>query len=122
MSKQHHILLTPEELTSLVREAVVEAMAEFVPGDSPTLLTKKQLATKLGCSQRTIDRLRNAGCPAIKLLDSPRFELTSVLSWLNSDGNSKHQTSPTSQLRLVQNPGSNPGQLATRHSKRKEYK
>lgn len=103
MSDQRLVVLTPEQLASLVRSAVADVMTDFAPGEQPALLTKAELARKLGCSPRTIDRLRAEGCPTIMLLDSPRFELTAVLGWLTAHGNSQcPNNSPTSQLRLVQ--------------------
>ena len=49
------------------------------------MLTREELAIKLGVSPRTIDNWRKDGMPTIKKGNYVRFELDKVLSWLRND-------------------------------------
>ena len=50
------------------------------------MITKKELATKLKFSERTIDRLRKDGLPCIKLrTGTVRFDFDIVMEWLKGE-------------------------------------
>jgi hypothetical protein len=83
MSAVQLVTVTAEELATLVRNAVADALAEHEPtSDRPALLDRVALARALGVSASTVDRLRSEGCPSIRIGDVPRFELDAVLAWL----------------------------------------
>ena len=46
------------------------------------LLTTDELAEFLGVSDTTIFRLRQMGCPYLKVVNSVRFEPEEVMKWL----------------------------------------
>ena len=47
------------------------------------VMTKKELATFLKVTERTVDRIRNDGLPCFKIGKCIRFEKEKVLKWLN---------------------------------------
>ena len=79
------ILLTPQQLRELVREAVAEALADHAPSEL-AVLDRLGLSKALGCSVSTIDRLRKEGAPFVSVGDVARFELPHVLQWLRERG------------------------------------
>jgi hypothetical protein len=77
------IVVTPEQLRALVREAVSEALDARDPAQAPTLLDRSGLAKALGCSESKVDALKRRGMPCVRLgASSPRFELARCLVWL----------------------------------------
>jgi excisionase family DNA binding protein len=55
-------------------------------GGGELLLTRKELAKKLGCSPRTVDRMVAGKCiPAIRIGHLCRFRLDSVLAALEKN-------------------------------------
>jgi len=73
--------LTSAQLSSLVSEAVTEALEAHGQG-AALLVDKQTLAHKLGCSATHVDHLRKRGLPIVRLGDSVRFEIEAVLTWL----------------------------------------
>jgi phage terminase Nu1 subunit (DNA packaging protein) len=76
------VTMTVADLRVLVAQAVSDALAAHEPAPQPALLTQDALAQVLGCSTRTVYTMRQEGLPTVWLLESPRFELASVLEWL----------------------------------------
>lgn len=79
-----------EQLASLVRVVVREEL-EAVLADrnqtssiSPALLDRQGIASALGVSAGTVDKLRRDGLPCIMVGDSPRFETAACLEWLRA--------------------------------------
>lgn len=71
------------ELKELIHDAVVVALQEAGQVDCvPSLVDREGLAKALGCSVGTVDRLRDDGMPTLAVGDSPRFQLSVVLTWL----------------------------------------
>lgn len=60
----------------LVLEGIADRSAE------PAVLDRSLLAARLSCSPSSVDRMRAAGCPHVRIGESPRFELAAVLAWL----------------------------------------
>lgn len=79
------VTLTLTELRALVRAEVRDAIADRSPAPPP-LLDRAGLARALGKSLPSIDRLRKAGLPCVKVGDVDRFELDRVLEWLRGRG------------------------------------
>jgi hypothetical protein len=73
-------------IAPIVRDALADALAEHEVGAAPkpALLNTEELAHELRTSPSTIHRLRKAGLPVIMLIESPRYELSAVLSWLKA--------------------------------------
>ena len=46
------------------------------------MLTRRELAKELKCSERTVDNWRDEGLPTIKKGKYVRFELDKVIEWL----------------------------------------
>jgi hypothetical protein len=82
-SRQAVVVMSPEELTALMKAAVSEALAEQREDCAPILLDRNGLAKAFRCSPSQIDRLRRLGLPFIRLGDVPRFELSRCLEWLH---------------------------------------
>lgn len=81
------VVIDPTELVGLVRDAVVEAIADVPRAASSlsALLDRKALATALDVSPAAVDRLRNEpNFPELRIGDAPRFELDRVLEWLRA--------------------------------------
>lgn len=79
------VTLTQEEFRALVQSAIAEFLAERgASDDQPVLLDRNQLARALSCSTSTIRRLTLQGMPLVRLVDSPRWHLPSVLEWLQA--------------------------------------
>jgi hypothetical protein len=76
------VMLTPEELSDIVKRAVSEAFATANDAHPAALLDRNGLATALGCSASLVDKLRKEGMPSVKLGGTPRFELEACLTWL----------------------------------------
>lgn len=45
-------------------------------------LNRTQLSEKLGCSVKTVDRMRKAGCPWLSLAGGVRFDWEAVVGWM----------------------------------------
>jgi excisionase family DNA binding protein len=66
-------------------------MKPELPSSNDALLRKKQVAEKLACSLRTVDRLVNAGAlTRVKILGGIRFRLSQVQMLMNG-GNHDYQ-------------------------------
>jgi hypothetical protein len=78
------VLLTPEELTELIKRAVENALAEQRQETAPALFDRGGIAQQLGVGTTTVDRLRREGLPCVYLGDCPRFELAECLAWIRS--------------------------------------
>lgn len=78
------VVITPDELAALVREAVRDAVAEALADqpDTPPLLDQQGLARALDISIRTLRKLVLQGMPELRVGDSPRYEIDAVLAWL----------------------------------------
>lgn len=81
MSAPAIVMLTPEELSDLVKRAVSEALGTANDAH-PALLDRNGLAGALGCSASLVDKLRKDGMPTVQLGGTPRFELEACLAWL----------------------------------------
>ena len=87
------ITLTPDELRSLVSEAVRAAFAEHVPPSAPPqLLDKRGLAEALAVSSATITRMDPP--VACYVGASPRYALDEVRAWLAQRGKVATKTAP----------------------------
>lgn len=73
------VTLTRSELSSLVRDAVADALG--MKG-GPVLLDREQLAERLGCSTAHVDHLRKRGLPTVLIGQAVRFEWAEVMGWL----------------------------------------
>lgn len=71
-------------LVSELPAALAEALSETKP--VPGLATREQCAQHLGISMRSLDTLRGRGLPTVMVLDSPRFDLVEVVTWLRDRG------------------------------------
>jgi len=80
MSAARMIVVSEEDLSSLVEKAVKSALGAH--GGGPLLVDKQALAQKLGCSAGHIDNLRKQGLPVVKVGEAVRFEPGAVLDWL----------------------------------------
>ena len=81
------VTLTVSELRELVREAVVDLLAEHHHESAvePLTLSGAEMARKLGVSRSTMAELRTRdGCPAVRIGDHFRFEPAAVMAWLRS--------------------------------------
>jgi hypothetical protein len=77
-------------------ERLFARVVEALQADGPRLLDRDGLATALGVSTKTLDRLRRAGLPELRIGDSPRFDYGEVIGWL--------RTRREPGLRLVRGP------------------
>jgi hypothetical protein len=76
------VVVTPEQLAELVRDAVQSALAEQSQDSGPILLERAGLARALGVGLSSVDRLRREGMPCVFIGDSPRFLASECLTWL----------------------------------------
>lgn len=77
------IVVTPDQLRELVRDAVREALASSGAPDAPgRLLTKSELARELSCSVATIDRMTREGAPFVTVGRTRRYDGAAVRAWL----------------------------------------
>ena len=86
MERHNHLVVVgTDELRSLVRAALIEALAEHQSGGAaPELLGRTDAARSLSVSTSMIDRLRKEGMPCVWLGDSPRFRIADCVVWLQS--------------------------------------
>jgi hypothetical protein len=82
------VMLTRRQLSELMEDAVISALAEFEAGKTPgpDLLTGAQMATKLGVSRSKLHFLRIEGMPAIRVGTVYKFEPAAVLQYLREKG------------------------------------
>jgi predicted DNA-binding transcriptional regulator AlpA len=82
------VSLSPEELRTLVREAVRAELAERTPYSSvpSPLVDRRELARLLGVSSATITRMTAEGMPHVFAGASPRYAPDDVRSWLDERG------------------------------------
>jgi hypothetical protein len=66
-------------------EPIEALLAQLCHASATALLDRSGLARALSCSVKTLDRLRaQPGFPELMVLDSPRFELAAVLTYLRA--------------------------------------
>ena len=72
-----------DEMISKAVDATVRRIEERQPKDAAgrVLLTKQEAAEALGVSQATVDRLRKAGLPAVKLDGKVLFRPEGLRAW-----------------------------------------
>lgn len=81
------IHLDPNDFQPIIESAVETALRRLQaerPTDSTgskVLLTKREAANALGVSQATVDRLRKAGLPCVKLDGRAMFRPEALRSW-----------------------------------------
>lgn len=81
------VILTPAQLQELVKQAVGEVLAEHQQDTAPPALVDRQgLARALGVSPGTVDKMRQRGCPEVRIGECPRFEVGAVVAWLKQRG------------------------------------
>lgn len=78
------VVISPEALAELVKEAVISALAEFEEGRSPApaLVGPSELATLLDTSRSMVHRLRTEGMPSVRVGDVHKYEPAAVMAWL----------------------------------------
>jgi len=76
------VILTPEQLSELIKRAVQDALAEHQPEVVPALFDLTGIAQRLGIGITTVNRLRREGMPCVFIGDSPRFDLAECLRWI----------------------------------------
>jgi excisionase family DNA binding protein len=77
------VVVSPDELRALVREAVAEALAPRQNTGSE-LVTKGELARSLSCSTASIDRMVREGLPGVVVGKTRRFDREAVRVWLET--------------------------------------
>lgn len=66
-------------------EPIEALLAQLCAATATAVLDRRGLARALSCSVKTLDRLRaQPGFPELPVLDSPRFELAAVLTYLRA--------------------------------------
>lgn len=81
------VVLTRDQLREIVRDAIVEAFESQKDEPPPSqLLDRNGIASVLGLSTGTIDKLRKRGLPAIRVGDVPRFVAADCVEWLKTNG------------------------------------
>lgn len=87
-------------IETAIQVAVREALQRELPGalaealdanksSLPQLATREQCAKALNISTRSLDTLRSQGLPVVWVLDSPRFDVAEVVTWLREKGASE---------------------------------
>lgn len=78
------VVVTVERLTELVREQVDAALAEHARDHTPQalLVGPSEMAALIDVSRTTLHRLREDGCPCVRVGDTFKYEPEAVLSWL----------------------------------------
>ena len=79
-------VLTPAQLEQLVEDVVLrtlEARGEPIPANEE-LLSKARMAERLDVCPKTLERMRDQGCPVILVGQSPRFNPVAVIEWLRA--------------------------------------
>ena len=76
--------LTVDELRTLLRAELEEALAESRLVEAPVLVDRAGLARALHVSVATVGRLARLGMPAVLVGDVPRYEVAEVIAWLRS--------------------------------------
>jgi hypothetical protein len=76
--------LTERELEDLVERASLRALSAFKAGEprTPALLGGAEMAQQLGVSRTKMHRLREQGCPCVRVGDVFKFQPEKVLAWL----------------------------------------
>jgi hypothetical protein len=74
------------EAAAILRTLLIGAEAPAPVADADTLITKSELAKKLGKSCSTIDRLDREGAPHSYVGDTKRYSLFDYTAWLSSRG------------------------------------
>lgn len=72
------------ELAEVVREVLIDLLADGKSSTPPALLSQTELAEQLGVSPATVRTLRGQGLPTVWVVESPRFVLTECLDWLRA--------------------------------------
>lgn len=81
------LALSADELRSLVREVVREALSEQAPRTPASpLVSRHELARLLGVSAATVTRMTAEGMPHVFAGASPRYAADEVRAWLAERG------------------------------------
>jgi hypothetical protein len=83
-SNQALVILTAQQLEELIEAKMLDVLDRFEHGKSPSpeLLSGAAMALKLGISRTKMHRLREQGCPAVKVGDIFKFVPGKVMLWL----------------------------------------
>ncbi len=83
---QQTILLDQDELEEMFRRvatfAVTNVLERVADNPTPELMTKRELAKYLRCSEQKINRLMKSGLPCERFGDSPRYRKTDIDRYL----------------------------------------
>lgn len=74
-----------EQVAATLREELPTALSEALaamPSAGPGLVTREACARALSISVRSLDTLRAQGLPTVWVLESPRFDVAAVITWL----------------------------------------
>jgi len=78
------IILTPDQLTALVSDAVQLALTHVHPVAPSEILDTIGACELLSISRATLHRLRKEGLPFKYVGESPRFLRSALIEWVNS--------------------------------------
>lgn len=80
------VMLTVTQLERIVQGAVLDALDKHEQGRAPTpeLVSGATMAKKLGVSRTKMHRLREEGCPSVRVGDVFKFQPAKVMSWLEA--------------------------------------
>jgi hypothetical protein len=83
------VQLTVRQLAGIVEGAVLDALDKFETGKAPApaLLSGAEMAIRLGISRTKMHRLREEGCPAVKVGDVFKYLPGRVMSYLEERDN-----------------------------------
>jgi hypothetical protein len=107
------LALSTDELRSLVRDVVREALSEQEPcAPASPLVSRHELARLLGVSAATVTRMTAEGMPHVFAGASPRYSADDVRSWLAERGRKgtsaslRKTAAPVAGVRLLSRDGS----------------
>ena len=75
------VVVSTEDLRSIIREAVAEALEGANSTPQKTLITKEELAQILSCSTYTVQRMIKEGMPHVRLGRAQRFDTEACQEW-----------------------------------------
>lgn len=85
MKPEDLIVLTPDQLRALVRDAVREGMEARAANDERAeYLTRRQLCALLGCTSASVRNWERQGLPVLYAGASPRYSREAVTAWMES--------------------------------------
>jgi hypothetical protein len=90
------VVMGADELRTLIRDAVADALADRSTSTTPRLLDKQSMAAQLSCSPATLDRMAREGCPYVLVGSVRRFDPAAVVAWVS--GRSVVQPEPAPVL------------------------